>query len=221
VVHNPDVPPNLCFPGKKPVADKVAQITGKAAGAAEPVVAVVHCSRVPGDVHKKYSYVGYGTCTGADLAFSGPMECQYGCVGFGECANACQFGAITMVNNFPVIDPEKCVACGACVKTCPKRIIKLIPKNARVFIPCSTKDSAKVTMAICQAGCIHDKACIRKCPAEAISEVDGIVTVDQKKCIAYGPSCEEVCISACKKVNLVQSFTITETYKKLAQKKAA
>lgn len=214
------MPPNLCFPGKKPVADAIAEITGKAGGAVEDMVAVVHCSRVPGKVHTKYNYVGYGTCSGAHIAFSGPLECQYGCVGFGECSGACNFGAITMVNNFPVIDPEKCVGCGACVKTCPKGIIHLLPKNARVYIPCSTKDTAKVTMAICQAGCIHDKACIRKCPADAISEVKGIVTVDQKKCIEFGPSCEEVCLSACKKVHILQPFSVTESYKKLAQEAA-
>jgi electron transport complex protein RnfB len=202
------------------VADAVAKITGKASEAMEDMLAVVHCSRIPGEVNKKYNYVGYGTCSGAELAFAGPVACQYGCVGFGECAAACQFDAITMVNDFPVIDPEKCVACGACVKACPKKLIHLVPKSSRVYIPCSTKDTAKVTMRICKAGCLHDKACIRKCPANAISEVDGIVTIDQKQCIEYGPSCEEVCLSACKKVHILQPFSVTESYKRLAQKAA-
>ncbi len=183
-------------------------------------MAVVNCSRVPGKVHMKYNYVGYGTCTGANIAFAGPLDCQYGCVGFGECAGACQFEAITMVNNFPVIDPEKCVACGACVKTCPKRIIELLPQNIRVYIPCSTKDKAKAVMAVCKAGCIHDKACIRKCPAKAISEENGIVTIDHKKCIEFGPECEEACIAACKKTHILQPFSVTESYKKLAQEAA-
>lgn len=207
---DPDVPPNKCFPGKKAVADAVAEITGKAAGAVEDLVAVVHCSRVQGKVHQKYNYIGYGTCSGADLAFAGPLDCQYGCVGFGECVAACPFDAITMINNFPVVDPDECVACGSCVKVCPKGIIHLLPKNARVFIPCSTKDTAKATMAVCKVGCIHDKACIRKCPAKAISEVHGVVTIDQKKCIDYGPDCEEVCISTCKKVHILQLFELDQ-----------
>jgi electron transport complex protein RnfB len=202
------------------VADAIAEITGKASEAMEDMVAVVHCSRIQGGVHRKYNYVGYGTCSGAELAFAGPVACQYGCVGFGECVGACNFDAITIVDDFPVINPEKCVACGACVRACPKKIIHLLPKNARVYIPCSTKDAAKVTMKICKTGCIHDKACIRKCPANAISEVDGIVTIDQKQCMEYGPSCEEVCIAACKKVHILQPFSVTESYKKLAQKAA-
>jgi Na+-translocating ferredoxin:NAD+ oxidoreductase subunit B len=220
VVHDPDVPPTLCFPGKKAVADAIAEITGKAGEAMEDMVAVVHCSRVQGNVGKKYNYVGYGTCSGANIAFAGPIACQYGCVGFGECKAACNFGAIEMVNDFPVIDPDKCVSCGACVKACPKRIIHLVPKSARVYIPCSTKDTAKETMAICKSGCIHDKACIRKCPAKAISEVNGVVTIDQKKCLDYGPSCEEVCISACSKVHILQPFSIAESHKKLAHEAA-
>ncbi len=204
------------------MADKIAEIAGKAAGATEEIVAVVHCSKNPGNVDEKFNYVGFGNCSGSVLAFSGPLDCQYGCVGFGECSDACQFEAIVMVNNFPVIDPEKCVGCGACVKTCPKGIIKLIPKDARVFKPCSTKDGAKVVKAICKSGCISDKGCVRKCPAKAISVEDGVIVIDHKKCIEYGPSCEEACRTACKKVtvNIIQPFTVTESYKKLAQKAA-
>ncbi len=217
MVHDPDVPPNLCFPGKKDVADAVAEITGKGAGAVEEMVAVVRCSRVQGDVHKKYNYIGYGTCSGAHLAFAGPSACQYGCVGFGECASVCPFDAITMVNDFPVVDPDECVACGTCVSACPKGIIKLVPKNNRVIIRCSTGDSAKVTKSICKVGCIHDKACIKKCPADAISEVRGVVTIDQEKCMEFGPECKEVCIAACKKVHCLQPLSIEETYKQLKQ----
>jgi electron transport complex protein RnfB len=217
VVHNADVPPNLCFPGKKDVADAVAEITGKGAGAVEEMVAVVRCSRVQGDVHKKYNYIGFGTCSGASIVFAGPSACQYGCVGFGECAAACPFGAITMVNDFPVVDPDECVACGKCVSSCAKGIIKLVPKANRVIIRCSTADSAKVTKSICKVGCIHDKVCIKKCPADAISEVRGVVTIDQEKCMEYGPACEEACIKACKKVHCLQPLSIEETYKQLKQ----
>lgn len=196
------------------MADAVAEITGKKPGAVEDLVAAVHCSRVQGHVHKKYNYIGYGACSGADLAFAGPMECQYGCVGFGECAKACPFDAITMVDNFPVITKDLCVGCGICVKTCPKGIISLVPRNARVLIRCSTKDSRKVTRTICENGCIHCGACIRECPANAISEVDGVVTIDQNKCMEYGPACKEICIEACDIIHVVQPFHLEERMEK-------
>jgi hypothetical protein len=43
------------------------------------------------------------------------------------------------------------------------------------------------------------------------------VTIDQEKCMEYGPECEEKCIAACKKVHCLQPLSIEETYKKLQQ----
>ena len=86
---DPDVPPNLCYPGKSSVAEAVARITGKQMGAVEDLVAAVHCARSLRTDYQKYDYLGYGACSGANLAFAGPTDCQFGCVGFGECAAAC------------------------------------------------------------------------------------------------------------------------------------
>ena len=45
--------------------------------------------------------------------------CSMGCLACGMCARNCTEEAITMVNNLPVIDAEKCVGCLACVEKCP------------------------------------------------------------------------------------------------------
>lgn len=203
---DPNVPPNRCFPGGDAVAKIIAGITNKKAERLNGCVPVVFCARPQGDVHKRHCYIGYGTCSGADMAFGGPSECPYGCVGFGDCAKVCPVGAITMVDDFPVIDEKRCIGCGACVEACPKGIIRLVPEDARVLVRCSSKDPGKVVRAVCDAGCIHCKACIKKCPANAISEVNGRVEVDLRKCLAYGPDCKEVCIQACNKRHILQPF---------------
>jgi len=197
VVNIPDVPPNLCFPGKAEVAGEVAEITGKKMAAMEDIVAAVRCSRIEGKVNKKYSYIGYGSCTGATLAFGGPTGCRYACVGFGECANSCPFNAITMVDNFPIIDPVACVGCGTCVRTCPKGIIELTPSKGRVWVPCSTKDPGKSVKQVCAVGCISCKMCVKVCPAEAVTLDDNVVHIDHKKCIEYGLECGEICAEKC------------------------
>jgi len=197
VVNDPEVKPSLCFPGKAEVAKEVAEITGKKMAAIEDVIAGVRCSRPEGKVPKKYAYIGYQTCTGANLAFGGPQECQYACVGFGDCATACPFDAIEMVDDYPVVDPVACVGCGTCVRTCPKKIIELLPRGARVWVPCSTKDSGKRVKEICQAGCISCKMCVKVCPAKAVSMQDNMVAIDHKACIAFGPDCKEVCVEKC------------------------
>jgi len=130
VVNEPDVAPNLCFPGKAEVAEMVAEITGKKMAAVEDLVAAVRCSKIEGKVREKLKYIGYGSCTAATLAFGGPSACRYACVGAGECAESCPFDAITMVSGFPVVASDLCVGCGTCVRVCPKKIIELIPAKA-------------------------------------------------------------------------------------------
>ena len=197
MVNDPDVPPNLCFPGKEEVAQEVARITGKTITQMEDMIAVIRCSRVEGGVKQKYHYIGYDTCTGASLAYGGPQACVYACVGLGECAQVCPFDAITMKDGFPEIDPNKCVGCGTCVRTCPKKVIELMPSKARIWVPCSTKDLGKKVREICKVGCITCRMCVKVCPAKAVSIEDGIVGVDHEKCIAYGPECELVCVQKC------------------------
>ena len=198
VVTNPDVPPNLCFPGKEKVAEKVAALTGKKMAAMEDTVAGRHDgSRIEGEVARKYHYVGFDSCTAASIVFGGPAGCSYACLGLGECADACPFEAISMVDEFPVIDPDKCVSCGVCVKTCPKGILEIQSLKARVWVPCSTKDAGKTVMGVCKVGCIGCKMCVKACPADAVSYEDSKVKIDHKACIEYGPSCEEACIEKC------------------------
>lgn len=197
VVNDPEVPPNLCFPGKEAVAAKVAELTGKKMTAVEDMIAVIRCSRLEGRVSHKHEYIGFASCTAANLGFGGPSACQYACIGLGECAAVCPFDAITMVEGFPVVDPDRCVSCGTCVKTCPKKIIELTSLKARVYVPCSSKDMGKKVTAVCQVGCIACQMCVKKCPAEAVTYSDGLIRVDLHKCLAYGPECQEVCVEKC------------------------
>jgi len=46
------------------------------------------------------------------------------CVACGACQDVCPENAITM-NDIAVIDNDKCVECGACVDECPNAAIKL------------------------------------------------------------------------------------------------
>jgi electron transport complex protein RnfB len=204
VVTDPNVSPALCFPGKAEVAEAVAKITGKELGSIEGAVAVVHCARCLRSHYEKYDYVGYGSCSAASLAFAGPTDCQFGCVGFGDCARACPFGAITMVHHFPVIDPEICTGCGICMNACPKALFSLIPRRARIVVRCSSRDSGKETHRICSSGCLHCLSCVRACPAGAVALVDGLIRVDHPRCLEYGTACREACLQACFMIHVIQ-----------------
>lgn len=57
--------------------------------------------------------------------------CEIACIGCRICEKQCPQKAITIVNNLPVIDFEKCDQCGICVEKCPT---KAISKNERTFL---------------------------------------------------------------------------------------
>ena len=78
-----------------------------------------------------------------------------------------------------------CVACGACVKACPKGIIELRkrwPKHRAVYVSCVSKDKGAVVMKACKAGCIGCGKCVKVCAFDAIKVENNLAYIDPLKC---------------------------------------
>ena len=118
--------------------------------------------------------------------------CPNGCIGLGTCAAACKFDAIKIINGVAAVDYDKCKACGACVAVCPKRIIRLIPYDAKYWVGCCSTDKGPVTKSYCEVGCIGCKLCEKKCPVGAIAVTDFVAKIDYEKCTSCG-ACAEAC----------------------------
>lgn len=65
------------------------------------------------------------TCSSHEKGKAVMDVCKFGCIGCTLCEKQCEVGAITMDNNIPVIDANKCIGCGKCAEKCPKKIIYL------------------------------------------------------------------------------------------------
>lgn len=68
----------------------------------------------------------YVACSTKCLGKEVMSACTVGCIGCGLCAKNCPENAITMENNLPIIDYEKCSGCLTCVSKCPRKTIKTI-----------------------------------------------------------------------------------------------
>lgn len=189
-----EAPTNGCPVGGAPVAEKIGQIMGGGSeGPAEVRVAFVHCRGDCDRTGNAYNYVGPEVCTIAgNTPNGGPKKCRYGCLGYGECVSVCEFGAISLQNGIAVVDPEKCVACGMCVKACPRRIISLVPKDKDHHIACSSKDRGLDVKKICSIGCLGCTMCVKKCPEGAIEMQGNLPVIDYSKCVNCG-----ACASGC------------------------
>ena len=62
VVEKAEVPPNLCIPGRAPVAQAVAELTGKELGAVADRVVVLRCHGTSAYARDEAGYAGVATC---------------------------------------------------------------------------------------------------------------------------------------------------------------
>jgi len=155
----------LCAPGGAACAAELAEIMGVEINPSFPYRAVVHCAarcdqRLP---VVKYEYRGEPTCQAANL-LADVQYCTYGCLGLGDCVEACRYDAIHMIDGLATVDYEKCIGCKACARTCPRNIITMVPFKAErmLVVACSNEDSGPDVKAVCTVGCIGCMACTRK-----------------------------------------------------------
>ena len=215
----------LCPVGGADCMAKVASILGVEAGAADPMVAVVRCNGTLQCRPKTSNYDGAKSCAVASATFAGETGCAFGCLGFGDCVNACGFDAIHIntETGLPEVNAEKCVACGACVKACPKIVLELRKKNAakgpaekRVWVSCVNKDKGAVARKACQSACIGCGKCQKTCKFDAIVVENNVAWIDSQKCKACG-----MCVSECPTGAIHATDPVMVVVEKLKAKKAA
>lgn len=154
--------PNQCPVGGENCASSLAEIMGIVLDEAVPSRAVIHCFADNTNRLKIQEYRGESTCATAHLV-PYVQECVYGCLGLGDCKVSCKYDAIKITNDLALIDYDRCIGCGACIKACPRNIIEMVSfkKDQIAVVACSNQDSAKDVRSACNSGCVGCKACNR------------------------------------------------------------
>lgn len=188
---------HLCPVGGQPVMEKVAGILGMTAAASAPKVAVVRCNGTCEARPRVAEFDGAESCRVQNMTGMGESLCGYGCLGCGDCVNACQFGAISInADGIAEVDETKCTACGACAKACPRGIIEIRlagPKGRRLVVMCNNKDKGAIANKACKNACIGCGKCVKTCDKfEAITMENNLAWIDPEKC-KMCRKCEEAC----------------------------
>ena len=176
-----------CPVGGAEVMSKVADLLGIAIANSEAQIAVVRCNGTCELRPRITYYDGLRSCASMHSDCAGETGCGYGCLGCGDCVDACNFNAIHIneETGLPEVDEDKCTGCGACVKACPRVIIELRkkgPKGRRVYVRCVNKDKGAVAMKACKAACIGCSKCFKECAFGAITIENNLSYIDPNKC---------------------------------------
>lgn len=149
--------------------EKIADYLGVEVSQEEKRVARLLCAGGKKQSPDKAEYIGHlNTCRGAALVSGGTKECSWGCLGLGDCEVVCDFDAISMNDNaLPVVDIEKCIACGDCVEICPKHLFELMPVSNKLIVQCKSLLEGDEALARCVVAC---NACGR-CATDAFPGV--------------------------------------------------
>ena len=191
-------PGNQCSAGGITAAKKISIIMGTDVGSQTQYKAMIACQGDLDHTQKRYEYHGIESCAACNVLYNGNSSCPFGCLGFGDCAAACKFGAITINNGIAHVDPDKCTGCGVCKTVCPKRIIFLYRTNDRPkpIVMCSNHKKAPVTRRECTAGCIGCGKCVRNCPVSAVEVRNNVARIDFEKCVGCGKCATECPVNA-------------------------
>lgn len=177
-------PVGKCPVGGDAAAQKMADIMGITASCVEPRVASILCQGGLDCCRARFEYEGPQTCKSAALAAGGDKECRFSCLGYGDCAVKCPFGAIKVdANRLARVDASLCTGCGLCADACPRGVIALVPRANPVHVVCSAMDKGKTVRDHCASGCIGCGKCARSCDFGALTMVNNLPRIDPDKCV--------------------------------------
>jgi electron transport complex protein RnfB len=171
--------PSGCTVSSPGAIEAIAGFLGVEAGEQEKRVARLHCAGGLGRAREEADYEGFEGCRAAHLVAAGGRRCVWGCLGLADCADACDFDAIEMSEDrLPVVDVDRCTACGDCVDVCPRDLFELLPMSHHLIVQCSAPVAAEEARAMCSVACDACGRCAQDAAPGLIEMRDNLPVVD-------------------------------------------
>jgi Na+-translocating ferredoxin:NAD+ oxidoreductase RNF subunit RnfB len=171
------ITPSQCTVNTTDMNQVIAQFLGVDLGKQEKRVARLACAGGAHVAQIRASYDGMRSCRGAALVSGGGKGCAWGCLGMGDCADVCDFRAITLDRfGLPVVNEDRCTACGDCVDVCPKDLFSLQSVNNRLWVACRNGDFGDEAERHCAVACTACGRCAVDAP-EGLVEIRGNLAV--------------------------------------------
>lgn len=146
--------PSQCTVSTEDGALGIAAYLGVDAGVAVKQVARLHCAGGRAQALQIAEYEGMESCRAAHVLGGGGKGCSWGCLGLADCEVACTFGAIRMnANGLPVVDIDKCTACGDCVEACPRDLFDIRPLHEALLVQCKIPLAGELARGLCAVAC--------------------------------------------------------------------
>jgi electron transport complex protein RnfB len=161
--------PGKCTVSSEEARERIAGYLGVALGNEDRKVARLACAGGANVARVRAQYEGMRSCQAAALVSGGGKGCSWGCLGYGDCEVVCDFDAIQMdEQGLPVVDTDKCTACGDCVEACPKGLFSLEPLQNHLWVACKNLEQGNEILEDCEVACTACGRCAMDAPGGLI-----------------------------------------------------
>lgn len=174
-----EVLPGKCTVSSEEDREVIGNYLGVSIGSEEKQVARLACAGGTNVARNKARYEGLETCQAASLVSGGGKGCFWGCLGFGDCDVVCDFDAIHMdEHSLPIVDVDKCTACGDCVEVCPKDLFSIQPVSHQLWVACKNLEKGDEVLEECQVACTACGRCAMDAPGDLITMENNLPVVN-------------------------------------------
>jgi RnfABCDGE-type electron transport complex B subunit len=189
-----EVTPAQCTVSSAEAITEIADYLGVESGDVVQRVARLACAGGSHVARMRAHYAGLESCRAAAVVSGGPKSCTWGCIGLADCADVCEFDAITMDSHgLPMVNADKCTACEDCVEVCPKDLFSIQPVDRRLWVACKNLEHGDTAESECEVACTACERCVKDSPEGLITIHNNLAVVDYSNNSLASPVATERC----------------------------